>query len=48
MEPRASAFAERLWLGVDAGGWREAEPRMVRHRMRLVDRGIQAEQLTQR
>jgi len=47
-EPRASAFAERLWRGSDTGTWWEAEPRMVRHRERLRQRGIAAEAVTQR
>ena len=48
VEPRASAFAERLWRGSDTGTWWEAEPRMVRHRERLRQRGIAAEAVTQR
>jgi len=48
LEPRASAYAERLWLGRAVPGWRAAEGRMARHRMRLVSRGIEAEQITQR
>ena len=47
MEPRTSAYGERLWLGDKAGGWREAHGRMVHHRERLVQRGIGADQITQ-
>ena len=35
LEPRTAAAGERWWAGSRAGGWREAEPRMVRHRARL-------------
>ena len=38
IEPRASAYAERLWRGPATGGWVEAERRLVRHRARLVAR----------
>ena len=47
MEPRTSAYGERLWLGDRAGGWRQAHARMVHHRERLVQRGIGADQITQ-
>lgn len=40
--PRASALAERLWTDPDSG-WYAAEPRMVNHRQRLVQRGILAD-----
>ena len=46
LEPRAAAYGEQLWRGPGTGGWLEAERRMVRHRVRLVDRGVQAETLT--
>ena len=46
IEPLASAYAERLWQGPATGGWVEAERRLVRHRERLVTRGIPAETLT--
>lgn len=46
IEPRASAYAERLWRGPATGGWVEAERRLVRHRERLVTRGVPAETLT--
>ncbi|KAM7356950.1 beta-hexosaminidase 1 [Cochliomyia hominivorax] len=42
--PRASALAERLWSN-PADGWRQAEPRMLLHRERLVENGISAEVL---
>lgn len=42
--PRAAALAERLWTNPDEG-WREAENRMLAHRERLVQRGIQSEAL---
>ena len=48
VEPRAAAYGERLWRGGSAGEWREAETRMVRHRERLIERGVGAEALTQR
>ena len=48
VEPRASAYAERLWRGPSAGKWREAESRMVRHRERLRERGIGADALVHR
>ena len=38
IEPRASAYAERLWRGPATGGWVEAQPRLVRHRERLINR----------
>ena len=46
IEPRASAYGERLWRGPRTGGWQEAERRLVRHRERLVRRGVSAETLT--
>eukprot|EP00092_Neocalanus_flemingeri_P015685 GFUD01016979.1.p1 GENE.GFUD01016979.1~~GFUD01016979.1.p1 ORF type:complete len:641 (+),score=196.19 GFUD01016979.1:63-1985(+) len=48
VEPRAAAYAERLWRGPSAGGWRQAETRMVRHRERLRERGVGADALVQR
>lgn len=42
--PRAAALAERLWSDPDKG-WQEAEYRMLAHRERLVQRGIQSEAL---
>ena len=48
VEPRAAAYAERLWRGPSAGKWREAESRMVRHRERLRERGIGADGLVHR
>ena len=30
IEPRAAAYAERLWRGSNTGSWQEAEPRLVR------------------
>jgi len=46
LEPRASAYGEQLWRGPSTGKWIEAERRLVRHRVRLVDRGVGAETLT--
>ena len=46
LEPRAAAYGERLWRGPNTGGWLEAERRLVRHRVRLAERGIAAETLT--
>ena len=48
IEPRTAAYGESLWLGEEAGGWREAHPRLVNHRERLMVRGITADQITQR
>lgn len=48
VEPRAAAYGERLWRGPSAGGWRQAEPRMVRQRERLSKRGVGADALVQR
>ena len=31
IEPRASAYAERLWKGPTTGSWLEAERRLVRY-----------------
>ncbi|KAF2899729.1 hypothetical protein ILUMI_06455 [Ignelater luminosus] len=42
--PRAAALAERLWAEPTTN-WRAAEPRMLIHRQRLVNRGIQADAL---
>nr|CAD7435306.1 unnamed protein product [Timema monikensis] len=42
--PRSSAMAERLWSN-PAESWREAEYRMLHHRERLVQRGVQPESL---
>lgn len=42
--PRLSALAERLWSDPQTH-WREAEPRMLIHRERLVENGIAAESL---
>lgn len=42
--PRVSALAERLWSDPDSN-WRDAESRMLLHRQRLVQHGIQAELL---
>ena len=46
IEPRAAAHAERMWRGARTGAWQEAERRLVRHRERLVSRGVAAETLT--
>lgn len=42
--PRAAAMAERLWSNPDED-WQQAEYRMLAHRERLVQRGIQSEAL---
>ncbi|GAB0100869.1 Beta-hexosaminidase [Sergentomyia squamirostris] len=42
--PRASALAERLWSD-PADSWRDAESRMLIHRERLVENGVDAESL---
>ncbi|KAJ9588965.1 hypothetical protein L9F63_017742, partial [Diploptera punctata] len=42
--PRAAALAERLWTNPEEN-WKEAEYRMLAHRERLVQRGIQPEAL---
>lgn len=42
--PRASALAERLWSDPQTS-WRDAEPRMLWHRERLVQNGVAAESL---
>ncbi|XP_015594014.1 chitooligosaccharidolytic beta-N-acetylglucosaminidase [Cephus cinctus] len=42
--PRAAAYAERLWAE-PSSSWIHAEQRMLRHRQRLVQKGIQADQL---
>lgn len=46
IEPRASAYAERLWRGPLTGNWVEAERRLVLHRERIASRGIMADTLT--
>jgi len=48
IEPRASAYGEKMWRGPSAGTWREAETRMVRHRDRLRERGVSADALVHR
>lgn len=40
--PRAAAMAERVWAE-PSGTWRDAEPRMLVHRDRLVGLGIAAD-----
>ncbi|XP_008558028.1 chitooligosaccharidolytic beta-N-acetylglucosaminidase [Microplitis demolitor] len=42
--PRSAALAERLWAE-PSSSWRNAEPRILRHRERLVTRGILADSL---
>lgn len=42
--PRTAALAERLWTNPDHD-WRDAEYRLIYHRERLVNRGIQADAL---
>ncbi|KAG8227141.1 hypothetical protein J437_LFUL001685, partial [Ladona fulva] len=42
--PRAAAMGERLWSDPDEG-WKAAEIRMLRHRERLVERGVAADSL---
>ncbi|KAL7287498.1 hypothetical protein TKK_0018332 [Trichogramma kaykai] len=42
--PRSAAMAERLWTNPDST-WIHAEQRMLRHRERLVQRGILADSL---
>lgn len=42
--PRASAMAERLWSDPQTS-WRDAEPRMLIHRERLIQNGISADRL---
>ncbi|XP_069701627.1 chitooligosaccharidolytic beta-N-acetylglucosaminidase isoform X2 [Periplaneta americana] len=42
--PRAAAMAERLWTNPDEG-WQQAEYRLLAHRERLVQRGLQSEAL---
>lgn len=46
IEPRASAYGERLWRGPATGHWVEAERRLVNHRERIAARGVQADSLT--
>jgi len=46
IEPRASAYAERLWRGPSTGDWYDAERRLVIHRDRLASRNIGADSLT--
>jgi len=45
--PRASALAERLWSdpSSSAGGWKQAEIRMINHRNRMAARGIEGDAL---
>lgn len=40
--PRAAAVAERLWSNPLTSS-KEAEARLLRHRLRLISRGIKAE-----
>ncbi|KAJ8684485.1 hypothetical protein QAD02_020277 [Eretmocerus hayati] len=42
--PRSAAMAERLWTNPDAS-WIHAEQRLLRHRERLMQRGIMADSL---
>ena len=42
--PRGAAFAERLWSDPDTD-WKQAEIRLIHHRQRLVERGIDADAL---
>ncbi|XP_065656615.1 chitooligosaccharidolytic beta-N-acetylglucosaminidase-like isoform X1 [Hydra vulgaris] len=42
--PRTAALAERLWTN-PSHDWRDAEYRLIFHRERLVERGIQADAL---
>lgn len=42
--PRTAAFAERLWSDPDTD-WKAAELRLIHHRQRLVERGIEADAL---
>jgi len=49
MEPRTAAYAETLWRSPGSTlHASEAESRMIRHRERLRERGILAQQITQR
>ena len=43
--PRAAAFAEALWSGDAGADAAEAYPRLLRHRCRLVQRGVPANPL---
>ena len=42
--PRAAAMAERLWTNPKSS-WRDAEQRLLRHRERLIQKGINADSL---
>ncbi|XP_064096224.1 chitooligosaccharidolytic beta-N-acetylglucosaminidase-like [Macrobrachium nipponense] len=42
--PRGSALAERLWSN-PSHNWEAAQTRLIHHRQRLVQRGIQAERI---
>ncbi len=42
--PRGAALAERLWTN-PAENWYEAETRMIHHRNRIVERGLQADRI---
>ncbi|RLU20777.1 hypothetical protein DMN91_007391 [Ooceraea biroi] len=42
--PRSAAMAERLWSEPDSS-WHHAEQRMLRHRERLVERGVYSDSL---
>ena len=47
IEPRASAYAERLWRGpLTSSNWVEAERRLVIHRERIARRGVTADSMT--
>lgn len=42
--PRAAALAERLWTNPESN-WRSAEQRLLRHRERLIKKGINCDTL---
>ena len=47
IEPRAAAYAERLWRGpLTSSNWVEAERRLVIHRERIARRGVTADSMT--
>ena len=47
MEPRTAAYGEMLWRDPrHSSSWAEASYRMLRHRERLQERGVQAETIT--